>query len=169
MVELTASGDADQVEARLREALDAHGLQLFARIDHAAGARKADVELEANVLLIFKIEADAMIPAGTHQVRMEFAYDGGGPAKGGTVSLYLDGDKTGEGRVEATVPLIFSADETADVGRDTASPVSDDYEGESSVFTGTVHWVQIDLGEDAEDADHLITPEERLRVAMARQ
>ena len=53
MVELTASGDADQVEARLREALDAHGLQLFARIDHAAGARKANVELEADVLLIF--------------------------------------------------------------------------------------------------------------------
>src|SRR5215218_1172105 len=101
--------------------------------------------------------------------RMEFAYDGGGLAKGGTVTLYLDGDQVGEGRVEATVPLIFSADETADVGRDTASPVSDDYEGESSVFTGTVNWVQIDLGEDAEDADHLITPEERLRVAMARQ
>jgi uncharacterized protein (DUF302 family) len=53
MVELTASGDADEVEVRLREALDAHGLQLFARIDHAAGARKADVELKANVLLIF--------------------------------------------------------------------------------------------------------------------
>jgi len=53
MVELSASGDADQVEERLREALDEHGLQLFARIDHAAGARKADVELEANVLLIF--------------------------------------------------------------------------------------------------------------------
>src|SRR5215471_17420178 len=53
MVELAASGDADEVEARLRDALDAHGLQLFARIDHAAGARKADVELEANVLLIF--------------------------------------------------------------------------------------------------------------------
>src|ERR1700747_2916519 len=53
MVELSASGDADQVEARLREALDGHGLQLFARIDHAAGARKDDVELEADVLLIF--------------------------------------------------------------------------------------------------------------------
>ena len=100
---------------------------------------------------------------------MEFAYDGGGPAKGGTVTLYVDGDKAGEGRVGATVPLLFSADETADVGRDTASPVSDDYEGESSVFTGTVNWVQIDLDEDAEDADHLISPEERLRVAMARQ
>jgi uncharacterized protein (DUF302 family) len=53
MVELAASGDADQVEARLREALDAHGLQLFARIDHAAGARKASVELQPDVLLIF--------------------------------------------------------------------------------------------------------------------
>ena len=53
MVELSANGDADQVEARLREALDAHGLQLFARIGHAACARKADVELDANVLLIF--------------------------------------------------------------------------------------------------------------------
>ena len=53
MIELTASGDAGQVEARLREALDAHGLQLFARIDHAAGARKANVALKANVLLIF--------------------------------------------------------------------------------------------------------------------
>jgi arylsulfatase len=117
----------------------------------------------------FKIDAHATIPPGTHQVRMEFAYDGGGLAKGGTVTLYLDGDQVGEGRVEATVPMIFSADETADVGRDSASPVSDDYDGESSVFTGKVNWVQIDLGEDAEDADHLITPEERLRVAMARQ
>jgi uncharacterized protein (DUF302 family) len=53
MVELTARGNADQVEARLHEALDTHGLQLFARIDHAAGGRKAEVELEPNVLLIF--------------------------------------------------------------------------------------------------------------------
>src|SRR5947207_3180940 len=121
------------------------------------------------VLQRFKIEGDATISPGTHQVRMEFAYDGGGLAKGGTVTLYVDGNQTGEGRVEGTVPLIFSADETADVGRDTASPVSDDYDGETSVFTGTVNWVQIDLGEDAEDADHLIGPEERLRVAMARQ
>jgi hypothetical protein len=68
-----------------------------------------------------------------------------------------------------TRALIFSADETADLGRDIASPVSDDYDGESSIFTGTVSWVQIDLPEDAEDADHLITPQERLRVAMARQ
>ena len=53
MVEVRASGDAQQVEERLRQALDTHGLQLFARIDHAAGGRKAEVELEPNVLLIF--------------------------------------------------------------------------------------------------------------------
>ena len=53
LVALTANGDADQVETRLREALDAHGLQVFARIDHATGARKANVELQPNVLLIF--------------------------------------------------------------------------------------------------------------------
>ncbi len=117
----------------------------------------------------FKIEGESSIPVGDHQVRMEFAYDGGGLAKGGTVTLYVDGDEVGEGRVEGTIPMVFSADETMDVGRDTASPVSDDYSGRQSVFTGTVKWVQIDLGEDADDADHLISPEERLRVAMARQ
>ncbi|WP_217924170.1 arylsulfatase [Miltoncostaea oceani] len=117
----------------------------------------------------FTIRADAVIPPGTHQVRMEFAYDGGGPAKGGTVTLHLDGVEIGEGRVAATVPLIFSADETADLGRDGASPVSDDYPAGGSVFTGTVNWVQIDVDGDAEDADHLISPEERLRVVMARQ
>jgi arylsulfatase len=117
----------------------------------------------------FIVEGQTPIPPGTHQVRMEFSYDGGGPAKGGTVSLYLDGAKDGEGRVDATVPLVFSADETADIGRDSASPVSNDYTGKTSDFTGRVNWVQIDLGDDANDADHLITPEERLRVAMARQ
>ena len=117
----------------------------------------------------FHVEGDTKIPAGTHQVRMEFAYDGGGLGKGGTVTLFVDGAKTGEGRVEGTVPMVFSADETCDVGSDTASPVSDDYTSETSRFTGTVEWVQIDLDEAAEDLDHLITPEERLHIAMARQ
>jgi arylsulfatase A-like enzyme len=117
----------------------------------------------------FHVEGDTEIPAGTHQVRMEFAYDGGGLGKGGTVTLFVDGAKTGEGRVEGTVPMVFSADETCDVGSDTASPVSDDYTSETSRFTGTVEWVQIDLDEAAEDLDHLITPEERLHIAMARQ
>jgi len=117
----------------------------------------------------FKVAGAAPIPAGKHQVRMEFTYDGGGLGKGGLVTLYVDGAQQGEGRVDATVPLVFSADETADIGRDAASPVSDDYDAETSIFTGVVNWVQIDLGADAADADHLISPEDRLRVVMARQ
>jgi arylsulfatase A-like enzyme len=115
------------------------------------------------------VEGNSPIPSGTHQVRMEFAYDGGGLGKGGTVALYVDGEQVGEGRVEGTVPMLFSADETCDVGSDTASPVSDEYTAEGSRFGGTVNWVQIDIDEAAEDVDHLISPEERLHIAMTRQ
>jgi hypothetical protein len=107
------------------------------------------------------------VPAGTHQVRVEFTYDGGGLGKGGAVALFVDGDQVGEGRVDGTVPMIFSADETADVGSDFASPVADDYPAGGSAFTGTVNWVQLDIG--ADDHDHLISPDERYRIAMARQ
>jgi hypothetical protein len=117
----------------------------------------------------FKVYGEEPIPAGEHQVRAEFAYDGGGLGKGGTVTLYVDGAKVGQGRVEGTQPMLFSADETTDVGSDTATPVSDDYGPKTSVFTGRVRWVQIDLDEAAEDLDHLISPEERLRIAMSRQ
>jgi len=115
----------------------------------------------------FFAEGTKPIPAGKHQVRLEFKYDGGGLAKGGDVSLFVDGKKDGEGRVDRTVPMVFSADETCDVGKETGSPVSSDYGPTGNEFSGEVNWVQIDLEKD--DHDHLITPEERLRVAMARQ
>jgi arylsulfatase len=117
----------------------------------------------------YTIAGTATIPAGTHQVRMEFAYDGGGLAKGGTVTLYVDGQKAGEGRVEQTEPMVFSADETCDVGFEAGSPVTDDYPTAGGTFSGEVNWVEIDVDKDAEDLDHLITPEERLRLAMALQ
>ena len=99
---------------------------------------------------------------------MEFAYDGGGMGKGGTVTLYTDERPVGEGRVEATVPIIYSLDETADIGRDTASPVSDDYTAADSAFTGTIAWVRIDLDAITGGVDP-VPPEDRLRVALARQ
>jgi arylsulfatase len=114
----------------------------------------------------FTVAGDKPVADGTHQVRMEFAYEGGGLGKGGTATLFVDGNQVGEGRVDGTVPMLFSADETADIGSDTASPVADDYPADSR-FTGTVRWVQLDIG--GEDHDHLISPDERLRVAMARQ
>ena len=115
----------------------------------------------------FIVAADKPIPPGKHQVRMEFAYDGGGLAKGGNVTLYYDGKPVGKGRVERTIPMGFSADEACDVGDDSGSPASPEYEPTGNSFTGEIDWVQIDLGDD--NHDHLITPEERFNLAMARQ
>lgn len=116
---------------------------------------------------LFTTEATSALPSGKHQVRMEFAYAGGGLAKGGTVTLFVDGQPVGEGQLPATQPLIFSADETLDVGNETGSTVTPDYTAETSRFNGVIAWIQLDQG--ADDQDHLISPEERLRIAMARQ
>ncbi len=115
----------------------------------------------------FFATADRPLPAGKHQVRMEFAYDGGGLAKGGNVTLYYDGNAVGTGRVDITVPMGFSADEACDIGRDTGSPASPDYGPHGNRFTGTIDWVQIDIGDDSHD--HLIKPEDRLNLAMGKQ
>src|SRR4029077_7937697 len=113
------------------------------------------------------VEGSSVVPAGKHQVRMEFAYDGGGLAKGGTAALFLDGKPIGEGRIGATVPMIYSGDETCDVGRDTGTPVSEDYTSSASEFTGRICWVQLDAGDDSHD--HLVSPEELMRVATTIQ
>jgi arylsulfatase A-like enzyme len=124
-----------------------------------------------NVLGIksYEVESSSPIPAGKTQVRMEFAYDGGGPGKGGNVTLYCDGKAVGNGRVDQTQGFVFSADETTDIGYESGTSVSPDYNAHTSKFSGKINWVQIDLGDDARDADHYIDHDERLRVAMARQ
>ena len=134
-------------------------------------AKDGKAKFVYNVLGIksFDIEATEQIPAGRTQVRMEFVYDGGGLGKGGAVTLYYDGMAAGEGRVEQTQGFIFSADETTDIGYESGTTVSSDYTAHTSKFNGKINWVQIDLGKDAVDADHFISPEERMRVAMARQ
>jgi hypothetical protein len=68
---------------------------------------------------------------------------------------------------EATQPMIFSADETTDIGEDFGMPVTADYPGDTSKFNGRIGLVQIDLGHD--NHDHLIDPEEIIRIAFARQ
>lgn len=115
----------------------------------------------------YLIAADEPLPRGKHQLRMEFAYDGGGLAKGGDVTLYYDGKAVGGGRVDKTQPLAYSADEACDVGADTGSPGSPDYGPPGNKFTGQIDWVQIDIGDD--NHDHLIKAEDRFNIAMARQ
>ena len=120
-------------------------------------------------LQVTKITGREAVPAGSHRVVMSFAYDGGGPGRGGGVSLLLDGETVAEGRLERTVPLVFSLDETCDVGRDGGLPVSDDYRAEDSEFTGKVHTVLIELADGAGDFNHLVDPQLRLSTALARQ
>ena len=98
---------------------------------------------------------------------MEFAYAGGGLGKGGQVTLYHDGQPVGTGHVGFTQAMIFSADETTDVGHESGTTVSQDLTPETSRFRGRIEWVQIDVGKD--DHDHLIDPDERLKIVMARQ
>ena len=117
----------------------------------------------------FYVEADAPLSAGDHQVRMEFAYDGGGLGKGGTATLFVDGKPVGSGRVDATAPMVFSADDGCDVGRDTGAPVAEDYGPHGNAFTGKIKGVEISIAEGGENSDHLVSPEEAVRVAMARQ
>jgi arylsulfatase len=79
---------------------------------------------------------------------MEFAYAGGGLGKGGKVTLYVDGEKDGEGDVGATLAMIFSADDGCDVGKDGGSAVSPDYESGDNAFNGKVKGVQLSIAED---------------------
>jgi arylsulfatase len=81
---------------------------------------------------------------GKGTVRFEFAYDGGGPAKGGTGTLLVNGRKVAEGRIERTQCCMFSADEGTDVGADEGTPVTEDYQVPFK-FTGWIDKITIGL------------------------
>jgi arylsulfatase len=117
-------------------------------------------------LEMFYVESSKEVPAGEHQVRTEFAYDGKGLGKGGTATLYIDGKAVGKGRIDKTVMATFSLDETTDVGEETGTTVTEDCQTPNR-FNGTIRFVQIDVGLD--DKDHFLSKEERFRIAMARQ
>ena len=94
----------------------------------------------------FNIAAKDAVSAGKHTIVFDFKYDGGGIGGGGTGTLSVDGKQVVEGRIKATVPGRFSLDETFDVGEDTGTPVSEDYDVPFK-FTGQIEKVVINLGE----------------------
>jgi arylsulfatase len=114
------------------------------------------------------VEAAEKLPRGTVNIRYHFDFDGGHPGAGGTGMLHVNDNKVAEGRISKTVPFVFSADETMDIGGDMALPVTDDYpEGEKNQFKGVIHWVRIDLEED--NVSHLEPEELKYHRALARQ
>ena len=134
----------------------------------AVYAKDGKLKFAYNMLGInlYTVEAKDPIPAGKHQVRMEFAYDGGGVGKGGTATLFYDSKKVGDGRVEETHAMIFSADETTDIGYDAGTPVSPDY-ADAPKFNGKIGWVQLNIGDDSHD--HMVDLDHALHVAMSLQ
>jgi len=113
------------------------------------------------------IAAATPVPAGKATIRYEFAYDGGGLAKGGLGSLFVNGAKVAEGRIERTQPMAFSGDEGADVGEDGETPVTEDYGIAAPYqFTGRIDKVTIDIKE-MKQADK--AEESKLRAEAAHK
>ena len=95
----------------------------------------------------FTVAASQALAAGKATIRYEFASDGPGMGKGGIGTIFVNGQKVAEGRIEHTQCCFFSADEGADVGTDDGTPVTEDYKEGDNKFTGTIQKVTIDLKE----------------------
>jgi arylsulfatase A-like enzyme len=110
------------------------------------------------------VRAREPLAAGPHEVRYEFAYDGGGLGKGGVGRLYVDDRQVGEQRIERTAGWFLHYGEGFDVGVDLASPVSDEYPQRDNELDGEVVWVRVDVGDRVE-----LTRQQQLAVDMATQ
>jgi arylsulfatase A-like enzyme len=94
----------------------------------------------------YRLAAQDALQPGKHAIAFEFTYDGGGLGKGGAGVLSVDGGKVAEGRIEHTIPLRISLDEGFDIGEDTGTPASRDYELKMPFkFNGTIEKVTVDL------------------------
>lgn len=100
------------------------------------------------------IAATQPLAPGKATIKFDFAYDGGGLGKGGTGTIFVNGQKVAEGRIERTQPMIFSADETADVGIDLGTPVVESVGTEQkSRFTGRIPKLTIEVRDASAKAD----------------
>jgi len=93
----------------------------------------------------YTVSAAQPLPPGKAEVKLDFAYDGGGRGKAGNAVLYVNGTKVAEGRIANTNPIMFSADEAADVGVDEGTPVTEAYTAAGSRFSGKIRRVTVEL------------------------
>ena len=92
-----------------------------------------------------KVASPKVLPEGKVTIRYEFKYDGDGLGKGGMGTIFVNGEKVAEGKIDKTQGLVFSADEVADVGQDGETPVTNDYKEGDNKFTGKIHKVLVEL------------------------
>jgi arylsulfatase len=94
----------------------------------------------------FTVAAQEKLKPGKAIIRFDFDYDGEGMGKGGKGTLYVNGKKVAQGRIDRTQPIVFSADETADVGIDLATPVVEEIGSEAeSRFTGSISSITVEV------------------------
>ena len=93
----------------------------------------------------YTVTAEAPLAPGKATIRYEFAYAGDPPGSGGTGTIFVNDEKVAEGQIGNTTPFLFSADETADVGTDGATPVTEEYAQGDNAFTGTIEKVTVEL------------------------
>ena len=118
------------------------------------------------------IASQERLKPGKATIRFEFAYDGGGPGRGATGRLFVNGKKVAEGRIKRTQPGMFSGDETADVGIDLGTPVVEAIGSEArSRFTGKIPKLTVDISapqkSTATDPGDKAIAEAKLKKAMA--
>jgi arylsulfatase len=115
-----------------------------------------------------KVASPKALPEGKVTIRYEFKYDGGGLGKGGVGTIFVNGEKVVEGKIDKTQPYVFSADEGADVGQDGETNVTNDYKQDDNKFTGQIHKVVVEVGPvqlGADDRDYLKKSEHTRRLA----
>jgi hypothetical protein len=135
--------DADRQQVGQAEALPV-GIAEFVKRDlHLLGVGRCRIGSEPR-LHKYVVDAPAALAPGDHEIRVDFAYDGGPPGSGGTATIRVDGNEVARGRIEQTVPVRVSADETFDIGEDTGTPVVRDYDVPFR-FTGTIRKVVVEL------------------------
>jgi arylsulfatase len=93
---------------------------------------------------LYYIRALEPLAPGTHEIRYEFDYDGGGLGKGGNGTLFVDGREVAAERIERTVAFLFTIGEGLDIGVDLYTPVTEEYAQGDNAFNGRVEWVRID-------------------------
>jgi arylsulfatase len=105
------------------------------------------------------VAASTPLAPGKQTLRFELDYDGGGPGKGGMGRIFVNEAKVAEGRIQHTQAMIFSADETADVGIDLGTPVVESIGSEArSRFTGHIPRVTVEVRDPPAPAQPAATP-----------
>ena len=171
--QFTYYGDVQNVASGMIPKIYNHSYTISAELDVPEGGAEGVIVAEADHLggfalfvqdgklkhtysflgvLEFKQESDTPLPSGSITVRMEFAADAPKPATGGEVTLYVNDEAVGNGRIEHTVPARFTDSAGMDIGRDNGLPVDRSYADRSPfAFTGTVKKVVFDVNPHPSD------------------